>query len=162
MVDVKLIDKNVIPFKSTLTETQGALGSNLLDKLGEFTFKRRKLSKEIREKLNVCINLEFQKFEIESSHSHHLLPARCISSKWNRDDLIKILYEKYKIKCVIQYYPLNRYDLFKNLCCEQNSLIETDSFFDNMISFPFSITLSSEQIKYLTSSIIEAIEILEK
>jgi len=93
MVDVKLIDKNVIPFKSTLTEIQGALGSNLLYKLDEFTFKRRKLSKEIREKLNVCINLKFQKFEIESSHSHHLLPARCISSKWNRDDLIKILYE---------------------------------------------------------------------
>jgi len=162
MVDVKLVDENVIPFKSTITEIQGALGCNLLDRLEEFTIKRRELSKKIKKSLNGYENLKFQKFQIESSHSHHLLPARCSSEKWKRDDLIKMMYEKFQIKCVIQYYPLNRYDLFKRLCPGKYELIETDSFFDNMISFPFSITLSDEKVEYLISSIINSIEFLEK
>jgi len=161
MVDVKLIDKNQIPFKSTMSEIQGAIGCSLLDRLEEFTIRRRELSGYIRKKLSGCKSLVFQKFEIESSHSHHLLPARCISEKWKRDDLIKILYEKFKVKCVVQYYPLNRYDLFKKTCQNDDKLEETDSFFDNMISFPFSITLSQKQVDYLILSIKESIQTLE-
>ena len=42
--------------------------------------------------------LKFQDIHSETAHSHHLLPARCISDNWNRDDLIKILYNIYKTK----------------------------------------------------------------
>ncbi len=162
MVDVKLLDDNIIPFKSTITEIQGAIGCNLIDRLEELTINRRKLSKKIRESLFEQKSIIFQKFDVETSHSHHLLPARCISKNWRRDDLIKILYEKFQIKCVVQYYPLYRYDLFKKLCQSDTQLKETDSFFDNMISFPFSITLSDEKVEYLISSIINSIKFLEK
>ena len=47
-------------------------------------------------------------FTIYSAHTIN-------QQKINRDDLINLLYKKYKIKCAIQYYPLYRYDLFKKM-----------------------------------------------
>ena len=75
----------------------------------------------------------------------------------SRDDLIKLLFNKYRIKCVIQYYPLNRYDLFVKRGYGSANVPNTDEFYDNMISFPFSITLSENDIDYLIDSIISAI-----
>ena len=113
MTDVKLL-KVIISFKSTISEIQGALGYSLLDKLDSFTERRRALSNKIRSSLDHLTELSFQKFSIKESHSHHLLPVKVEASGWNRDDLISKLFNNYRIKCVIQYYPLNRYDLFKN------------------------------------------------
>ena len=38
----------------------------------------------------------------------------------------------------------------------------TDKFYDNMISLPFSLTLSEEESVYLVDSIIEAVRELNK
>ena len=158
MTDVKLLKNDYIPFKSTISEIQGAVGYNLLDKLDKFTERRRALSKKIRSSLEKIPELTFQKFSIVESHSHHLLPVKIQSDKWNRDHLISKLYNEYKIKCVIQYYPLNRYDLFRKLNFESTDLKNTDNFYDNMLSIPFSITLSKKQVDYMIESILKSIE----
>ena len=158
MTDVKLLKNDYIPFKSTISEIQGAVGYNLLDKLDKFTKRRRALSKKIRSSLEKIPELTFQKFSIVESHSHHLLPVKIQSDKWNRDHLISKLYNDYKIKCVIQYYPLNRYDLFRKLNFESTDLKNTDNFYDNMLSIPFSITLSKKQVDYMIESILKSIE----
>lgn len=148
---------NVWPIKSSMNEVQGALGSSLIKRMDELTQSRRALSNQIRKSLKSCKELIFQEIYQEESHSHHLLPAKCVSKKWNRDDLIKLLFNKYRIKCVIQYYPLNRYDLFVKRGYGSANVPNTDEFYDNMISFPFSITLSENDIDYLIDSIISAI-----
>tara|TARA_B100001063_G_scaffold238952_1_gene261806 strand:- start:5174 stop:6352 length:1179 start_codon:yes stop_codon:yes gene_type:complete len=158
MVDVKLHNEGYFPFKSTISEIQGAIGYNLIDRLDNFTRRRRALSKKIRSSLEHFPELNFQKFNIEESHSHHLLPIRIQSDRWNRDDLILKLYNEYNIQCVIQYYPLNRYDLFKKLNFESTNLENTNYFFDNMMSVPFSITLTSSQVEYMIKCIIKSIQ----
>lgn len=158
MTDVKLLKRDYFPFKSTMSEIQGALGYKLLDKLDNFTEQRRALSKKIKSSLDHLPELSFQKFSIKESHSHHLLPVKIESDKWNRDDMILKLYNDYKIKCVIQYYPLNRYDLFKKLNFDSTDLQNTNEFYDNMLSIPFSIILNDQQVDFLIESIIKSIQ----
>ncbi len=157
MTDVKLLNNDYLPFKSTISEIQGAIGYKLMDKLDDFTKKRRALSEKIRHSLEKIPELSFQKFSIKESHSHHLMPVKIHSNIWDRDDLISKLFNDYKIKCVIQYYPLNRYDLFEKLNYESTDLKNTDHFFDNMLSLPFSITLSNKQVDYIIESVHKSI-----
>jgi len=160
MTDVKLLKRDYFPFKSTISEIQGALGYKLLDKLDSFTQQRRSLSIKIRSALDHIPELIFQKFSIKESHSHHLLPVKVQANNWNRDDLILKLYNDYKIKCVIQYYPLNRYDLFKKLNFDSTDLKNTNLFYDNMLSIPFSITLSDKEVDFMIESIIKSVQAL--
>ena len=150
------------PIKSTMNEAQGAIGSLIIERMDSLTDSRRSLSEFFRTKLKNQDELKFQDIHLETAHSHHLLPARCISDNWNRDDLIKILYNKFNIMCVIQYYPLNRYDLFKKNGMGNASVPNTDEFYDNMISIPFSLTFSEEENNYLVNSIKESIKELNK
>ena len=150
------------PIKSTMNEAQGAIGSLIIERMDSLTDSRRSLSEFLGTKLKNQDELKFQDIHSETAHSHHLLPARCISDNWNRDDLIKILYNKFNIMCVIQYYPLNRYDLFKKNGMGNASVPNTDEFYDNMISIPFSLTFSEEENNYLVNSIKESIKELNK
>jgi perosamine synthetase len=150
------------PIKSSMNEAQGVIGSLIIGRMDSLTDSRRSLSNFIRTKLKNQSELKFQEIHSEAAHSHHLLPLMCISDKWNRDDLIKLLFNKYDIKCVIQYYPLNRYDLFKKRGMANANVPNTDKFYDNMISLPFSLTLSEEESVYLVDSIIEAVRELNK
>ena len=45
--------------------------------------------------------------------------------------------EEKSIQCVVQYYPLYRYDLYKKAGQGNSNCPNTDQFYDNMISFPF-------------------------
>ena len=162
MINVDQDQVGYWPIKSSLTEAQGLLGSLLLKRLISLTKKRRDYSLLIRKELEEFKELKFQKIYDENSHSHHLLPAFCKSKKWNRDDLIEELYNNYGIKSIVQFYPLNRYDLFKKNNLTQANIPNTDYFFDNMISFPFSAIFSEKDIKYLISSIKSAINSLNK
>ena len=58
------------------------------------------------------------------------------------------------------FYPLNRYDLFIKNSFDQADIPNTNYFFDNMISFPFSVTFSEDDIKYLINSIKSAVNFL--
>jgi len=157
MTNVDLTIEGVWPIKSTMNEVQAAVGSIVLSKLDEFTQKRRERGALFRSELAKYPELKFQKIYDSESHSHHLLPARYISKKNSRDDLIKILFEKYGIKAIVQFYPLHRYDLFKKTGLGNASLPETDLFFDNMLSFPFSLTISDKDVDYLIQSIKKAL-----
>lgn len=157
MINVDLTIEGVWPIKSTMNEVQAAVGSIVLCKLDELTQKRRERGALVRSELAKYPELKFQKIYDSESHSHHLLPARYISKKKSRDDLIKILFEKYGIKAIVQFYPLHRYDLFKKTGLANASVPETDLFFDNMLSFPFSLTISDKDIDYLIQSIKKAL-----
>ena len=62
----------------------------------------------------------------------------------------------------IQYYPLNRYALFKKRGFGDADIPQTDNFFDNMISFPFSIVITERDFQYMVESVQQAIQQLRR
>lgn len=140
---------SVWPMKSTMTEAQGAVGSLLLKRLDALTEQRRLRAVTFRRSLMDFPELQFQGAYSTEAHSHHLLPARCIGTGWGRDDLIRLLSTEYGVKAIVQYYPLYRYDLFRKAGLGEANVPETDRFFDNMISFPFSLEISEGDVAYL-------------
>ena len=160
MVNVDQDIEGIWPIKSTMNEAQAAIGLLVLDRIDDLTRKRRERGLMIRKELESFEEIKFQEIYSEESHSHHLLPALCKSENWHRDDLIRILFNKYGIKSIIQYYPLNRYDLFNKSGNANANIPVTDMFFDNMISFPFSLVIEDVDFLYMINSIKSSINIL--
>ena len=144
----------VIPIKSTLSESQALIGSLVLDRYSELQLKRKELVNTFFSNLE-CVNyFKFQEGLTDESHARHLLPFKVIN--YDRDKLISVLFEKYNIKAIVQYYPLNRYHLFKNNSNVKSLDLEnTNDFFDNMISLPFSSTLKKDDMIYMAKSLNE-------
>jgi perosamine synthetase len=157
MVDVADVHPGFWPFKSSMNEIQGILGSRLIAKSDEFTFKRRELAIRMRKELASISEFCFQEVYSEQAHSHHLFPIRVTSRLWKRDDLIDLLSSEYGIKAIVQFYPLNRYDLFKANGMGIANIPNTDMFFDNMMSLPFSLTIEEGKINYMLQSVKGAI-----
>ncbi len=152
MTNVDLDIEGMWPIKSTMNEAQAAVGIRALGRLDELTRKRRERGLLFREAMKEYPELSFQKIHSPDAHSHHLLPASYRGSGKTRDDLIRMLSSEYGIKAIIQYYPLNRYDLFRKTGHGIADIPETDRFFDNMISFPFSVEISDEDFQYMIES----------
>ena len=63
--------------------------------------------------------------------------------------------EIYKIQCAVQYYPLYRYPVYKKLGFGMANCPNSDKLFDNMISFPFYLSLTESQLEEITSAGLE-------
>lgn len=148
------------PHNFSMCEAQAALGSAILPRLAEMTEARRLRGVAFRDAMADVPELAFQRIDTPSAHSHHLLPARYTPTAANvtRDDLIRLLFDKYGIKCVVQFYPLNRYDLFKKKGAGAADCPHTDAFFDTMLSFPFHVHMDDETFAYLIDSVRSAVE----
>lgn len=157
MIDVADVQPGFWPIKSTMNEVQAAVGSRLVSKSDAFTIERRKLAMRLRMELESVSEFAFQEVYSEQAHSHHLFPVRVTSNLWNRDDLIDLLSEDYGVKAIVQFHPLNRYDLFKKNGMGEADVPNTDLFFDNMMSLPFSLTIPEENVKYMIQSVKEAV-----
>jgi perosamine synthetase len=145
--------EGVWPMKSTMTEVQAVVGRMLLGRLTNLTEQRRERGLAFRSAMANFPELEFQGIHRAEAHSHHLLPARFEGNGKTRDDLIRDLSTNFGIKAIVQYYPLNRYDLFRKMGLGDANVPETDRFFDNMISFPFSLEIGDEDFRYVIDSV---------
>ena len=148
MTNLDLDLEGVWPMKSTMNEAQAAVGALVLKRLDDLTCRRRERGIMFRRAMADFTELHFQAVDIAEAHSHHLLPARYDGNRHNRDDLIRLLSTKYGIKAIIQYHPLHRYDLFVKMGYGNAHVPQTDRFFDNMISFPFSLEISDSDFEY--------------
>ncbi len=154
---------NQWPFKFTLSEVQCGAGIIMLKKLNRLNDLRINRAKKIIKQLSLFKELNFFSPKGKRRHVYHLLSAYYEPiNKVNRDDLIQILFEKYNIQCVVQYYPLYRYDLFKKNGFGKAKCENIEKFYNNMISFPFHIWMTEYEINYLVSSIIKSLNILQK
>lgn len=161
--NVDFATENVWPYNFCLGEIQCALGAKLLDRVDEVNAFRRKRADKITAALKNFPELRFQEVGTDPEQtSRHLLPAvyESPNKNKNRDDLIRMLANEFKVKCVIQYNPLYRYPLFQKAGFGKADCPNTDYFFDNMISFPFQEFLSEPQVDYLIESIQRALTIL--
>ena len=93
--------------------------------------------------------LEFHRVH-STRHNYHLLAAKLNGGK--RDEFIRKMAIEKKIQCVVQYYPLNRYPLYQKAGFGNADCPQGDDFFDNMVSFPFHHSLSSEELDYILQS----------
>ena len=153
MVNLELDVKNIWPHKFTLSEIQCAAGHLLLKRLDSLNNIRIKRAKKIIKELHGK-TLDFNIDNANKRHVYHLLTAYVNpSKKISRDKIINMLYKKYKIQSIIQFYPLYKYPLFKKMNLGKASCPNTELFYKNMISFPFHVWLSDSQIKYMILSI---------
>ncbi|HVY68392.1 MAG TPA: DegT/DnrJ/EryC1/StrS family aminotransferase, partial [Verrucomicrobiae bacterium] len=154
MTNVDVDIEGVWPYNFSLGEAQCALGSKLLDRLDQINAHRAKRGMKFRQALADYPELQFQRIPAECGHVHHLLPARFDASRstGNRDVFIQTMVEKFRIKVIVQYYPLYRYPLFQKLGQGEHDCPATDAFFDNMVSFPFHEWMSDEDFDYMIES----------
>jgi dTDP-4-amino-4,6-dideoxygalactose transaminase len=157
MGNVDLDMEGTWPIKSTMNEAQAAVGELVLGRLDALTAERRKRGLAFREAMSDFPELRFQTIHAPEAHSHHLLPARYDGDQ-GRDALIRMLSRDYGIKAIIQYYPLNRYDLFRKTGHGRADVPETDRFFDNMVSFPFSVEIDDADFYYMIESVRSALQ----
>lgn len=70
----------------------------------------------------------------------------------DRNKFIRKMYNEKGIKCVVQYYPLNRYPLYQKIDLGEADCPNAERFFDNMVSFPFNHWLSDDDLLYMLES----------
>ena len=164
MSDVDFDIENFWPYNFCIGEIQCALGTELLKTIDKQNEKRRERAQKFILSLENFPELSFQKVEEKKMHVYHLLSAKYDGHKFgrNRDDLMKLLVEKYRIKPVVQYYPLYRYPMFKKGGLGNAHCPDTDDFFDNMISFPFHLWMSEKDFDYMIDSTKKALKELRK
>jgi len=137
------------PNNYCLGEIECALGAKLLDRIDQMNREKRIRALHFIDALVAYDTLEFHRVDSDR-HNYHLLAARVTNGR--RDEIMGALAYEKKVQCVVQYYPLNRYPLYKRLGFGKADCPNTDLFFDNMISFPFHHWMSDEDFEYMLKS----------
>ena len=153
-----LNDEHIMPNNYCLGEVECALGIKLLDRLDEINEQKRVRAMRFINELSFSNILSFHKVDT-IEHNYHLLVAYANNNK--RDEFMKKMSEEKFIQCVVQYYPLNRYDLYKKLGFGEANCPNAGDFFDNMVSFPFHHMMSDEDFEYMLKSTKEVLEELK-
>lgn len=159
-LDLPSLDgENLFPNNYCLGEVECALGAKLLDRIDEMNAQKRERAVKFIDALKEFDDLIFHRVE-DDRHNYHLLVAYVKNSK--RDEIMKKLGYDKKIKCVVQYYPLNRYPLYQKLDFGEANCPNADEFFDNMISFPFQHWMSDEDFLYMLEATKEVLKGINK
>lgn len=134
------------PNNYCLGEVECALGTKLLDRISQINTEKRQRAMIFIDALLDYPELAFHR-ENSTRHNYHLMVARMTNGK--RDQFIQKMDKDEGIECVVQYYPLYRYDLYKKANQGKANCPKTDIFFDNMISFPFHHMMSNEDFDWI-------------
>lgn len=140
------------PNNFCLGEVECALGAKQLDRVAEINAQKRARALALIDALSDCPELEFHRVA-SSRHNYHLLAARMRGPVEKRDDFMRRMFEEKGVKCVVQYYPLNRYPLYQKLGYGKADCPHADDFFDHMVSFPFQHTLTDGQTTHMLQAV---------
>jgi perosamine synthetase len=150
----------VLPYNFCLGEVQCALGSKLIERVDALNDLRNRRAKRFVAFMETFPELSFQRVPEGYYHNYHLLSAR-YDGRWyqkTNSDLIERLAYTYRIKAIVQYYPLYRYPMFQKLGFGKANCPNTDRFFDSMISFPFHSWMSDYDFEIMMYSVWHALE----
>jgi len=163
MGNVDIDIDGVWPINTCLGEPQCALGSAVLKRLDSMNEKRIARAQHFKEELKDFPEITFQTVKKGFKHVYHLLAAKYEGKNGKTNhDLIKILFYEYRIKAIVQYYPLYRYPLFKKMGFSDANCPNTDNYYDNMISFPFHLWMKDEEFEYMISCTKNSLKTLRK
>jgi dTDP-4-amino-4,6-dideoxygalactose transaminase len=154
----------VWPFNFCLGEAQCALGSVLLETLSENTDKIIEAGMKIRRIMADTPEITFARIPEGYRHVMHQFVMHFDGSAFGktRDDLLDILTNDYKIRCIVQYYPLYRYPLFQKAGFGEADCPVLDQWWFNSFSFPWWCGVDDDTIRYLTDSLKAAIATLKQ
>ncbi|MDR1947172.1 MAG: DegT/DnrJ/EryC1/StrS family aminotransferase [Desulfovibrio sp.] len=144
----ELDGRRLQPANYCIGEVECALGSVLLDRVQTINAQKRERAIRFIDELADRPELIFHR-EAGPRHNYHLLAARMEGPTSRRDAFMRRMYGEFGIKCVVQYYPLNRYPYYQKLGFGQADCPNADAFFDHMISFPFQHGLTETQLEYM-------------
>ena len=157
-VDFPALDGEILwPNNYCLGEVECALGAKQLERVDTINAEKRARALRFIDALADYPELEFHRVDT-TRHNYHLLPARMQGSVERRDDFIRRMFNDKGVKCVVQYYPLNRYDFYKRLGLGEANCPNTDAFFDHMISFPFQHNLKDSEFDHMLKSAKEILD----
>ena len=150
------------PFNYCMAEPNCAVGRLLIRRLDDINAQRQHQARRFVQALTEFPELVFQSVPSGCEHVYHLLPARYEGQGYgkHRDDLIATLFEQFKLKCLVQYWPLNRTELFAQRGFGAAQIPQTDQFFDNMISFPWWSDMDDTLIDDMAGRTREALTLL--
>lgn len=134
------------PNNYCIGEIECALGIKLLERIDTMNAEKRTRAIRFIDALKDYPELKFHR-EASTRHNYHLLAACMMQG--DRNVFIKKMFNEKGIKCVVQYYPLNRYPLYRKIGMGEADCPNADRFFDNMISFPFNHLFSDDDIGYI-------------
>lgn len=136
------------PNNYCLGEIECALGAKQLERIDTINQQKRTTALAFIDALADFPELEFQR-EDSTRHNYHLLAARMVAPQSRRDDFIRRMFYEHGVKCVVQYYPLNRYPLYQRLGYGAANCPNADTFYDHMISFPFQHSLTEQEFAHM-------------
>ena len=138
---------SLFPNNYCLGEVECALGIKLLDRVDEMNDQKRQRALTFINSFSDYKDLQFH-FVESKQHNYHLLVAQ-MQNMEKRDNFIELMAKQEKIQCIVQYYPLYRYDLYKKIGFGSANCPNTDNFFDSMVSFPFHYLMSDNDFHFM-------------
>jgi dTDP-4-amino-4,6-dideoxygalactose transaminase len=92
-------------------------------------------------------------------HIHHTFVTHFDGSVFGacRDDLLDILVNEYRIRAIVQYYPLYRYPLFQKFGAGDQDCPVMEAWWDDSFSLPWWSGIPDDTLDYVVSSVKGAI-----
>jgi perosamine synthetase len=148
-LDFPELDGEIVwPNNYCLGEVECALGAKQLERIDIINAEKRARALRFIDALADYPELEFHRVD-STRHNYHLLPARMVDTVERRDDFIRRMFNEKGVKCVVQYYPLNRYPFYQRLGLGEANCPNADLFYDHMISFPFQHNLKDSEFDHM-------------
>ncbi len=136
------------PNNYCLGEVECALGAKQLERVDAINAEKRARAIAFIDALAGYPELVFHRVNT-TRHNYHLLVAQMDAPVSRRDDFIRRMFHEHGVKCVVQYYPLNRYPLYRKLGFGKADCPNGDAFFDHMVSFPFQHNLTEGEFSHM-------------
>lgn len=153
----ELNGRTLWPINCCLAEVECAVGVKLLERADQMNKEKRERALTVIDSLADYPELVFHR-EASTRHNYHLLVAQVQNGL--RDVFMRRMANHHGIECVVQYCPLNRYPFYQKLGFSVADLRHTDTFFDNMVSFPFNHVLTDGEIDEIVEASRETLDYL--
>ena len=153
----------VWPNNFCIGEAQCALGSIALKDMDSTNDELIAQGMKLRAAFADVPELSYQKIPDGYRHVFHTFIMHFDGSEFgkDRDDLLDILVNDYKLRCIAQYHPLYRYPLFQKLGAGEHDCPALDAWWDNSFSLPWYRGIPAEKLDYVISSVKSAIATLK-
>ncbi len=144
-----------VGYKYKMSNLQAALGLAQLERIKDLVDKKRLVFKWYKERLNKVNGLQLND-EKKYVRSNFWMSSIVLNGKFkiNRDELMKILKEKYFIDSRTFYYPISEFKPYR----KRYSNPTTKKLAMNGINLPSGYNLTEKQINYISSAIKKVID----
>ena len=147
-------------FNYRITDFQCALGISQLKKLDSFVARRRLIADYYNTILGKDTRFIIPAISQDAKHAYHLYPLRIDFEKLGiskRDYFARM--EAKGIRCQVHYVPIHLQPFYrKNYRFKAGDFPVAEKFYEQEISIPMYPSLEENDLKYITTSIIESLE----